>query len=376
MPDRLANAHDSGAPSPADPPQKGRTSPFALYGAGGVTGRLVLAAALRRGHRPTLIGRDLTKLHAIAEPHGLPVKEARLDDPAALANALAGRSRLLNVAGPFTVTGPPLIDAALNAGVSYADVNGELAALERLLALDEIARRRGIALVGGAGFGVAASDGLVGLVDAALGGADWLRIGVAAASAYRSPAVAQSTLAVLAGGGREVRDGQMVRRRLAARRWTPSLQDGARLAFASAPLAELAAARRVAPAKDIVAGVPMPVGQAAALSLIAPLLPSLLRIPAVGRAMASAGGHAASSTPPAAYRSRIFVEGGRGARRVIGRLEGGEGYALAAELAVLAVEAMAGSALRGAHTPASAFGLDFIRQASGVTITVAEVTGS
>jgi hypothetical protein len=74
---------------------------------------------------------------------------------------------------------------------------------------------RDVALVGGAGFEAAAADGLIAKVVAAIGGSDTLRIGVAADSAFKSTAVAESTLEVLA-----------------------------QIVFASAPLAELAAATR------------------------------------------------------------------------------------------------------------------------------------
>ena len=180
---------------------------------------------------------------ALAAPRGLEFRQANLADPESLAVALKGRRALLNVAGPFSETGVPLIRAALSAGLSYADLNGEAPALQRLLDMDGEARRAGLTLVGGAGFGIAASDGLAAMVSEALGGADWLRISVASDSAHDSPAVAESTLAVLAGGGREIIDGEVVRRNLGRRRWRVLGADGSRQAFASAPLADLVGAR-------------------------------------------------------------------------------------------------------------------------------------
>lgn len=357
MTTELANAHQ-----PA----------WALYGATGLTGKLVLEQAIRRGHRPMLIGRDRQKLERLAAPHGLPVVQATLEDTPAIAQALAGQRLLLNVAGPFDLTGMPLMRAALSAGVHYADLNGELPALQQLLQMDGAARRSGVSLVGGSGFGVAATDGLAAMVSEALGGADWLRLSVAADSAFSSPAVGESTLAAVSAGGREVVLGQIVRRPVGRRRWTERLPDGTKQAFASAPLAELAAARHATGAPDIIAGVPMPAAQAAVLSVIAPLLPQLLKIPAIRKQMLAASGHAGSASDREPV-SRVWVEGGRGERRIQARLEGGEGYALAADLAVEAVEALcAGKAKIGAHTPATAFGPDFIRGARSVRITLEE----
>jgi hypothetical protein len=58
----------------------------------------------------------------------------------------------------------------------------------------------------------------------------------------------------------------------------------------------------------------------------------------------------------------------------MGRLEDGDGYLMAAELAVLAVEAICcGKPPIGAHTLATAFGPDFIRSASVVRITLEHI---
>lgn len=343
---------------------------WAMFGATGVTGKLVLARAVARGHRPLLIGRDPEKLRALGAPHNLPVLQAQLEDEAAIKAGLAGRRLLLNVAGPFAVTGRPLIRAALAAGVHYADLNGELPALQQLLAQDKQARGAGVTLVGGAGFGIAASDGLAALVSQALGGAEWLRIGVAADSAFSSPAVGESTLAILSEGGCEITAGELVRRRLGRRRWNAALPDGSQQTFASAPLADLVAARHATEAREIVAGVPMPGAQAILLSLIAPLLPSLLKFSFVRKQMLAASGHEGAASGD--HVSRVWVEGRRGDRTVKALLEAGEGYAVAADLAVRAVEALcAGAVPTGAHTPVTAFGTGFISGADGVRITLA-----
>jgi saccharopine dehydrogenase (NAD+, L-lysine-forming) len=355
MPAQLATAH-------------ART--WALFGATGMTGRMVLARTLAKGHHPDLLGRDSPALAALARETGLSARPVRLDDTQTLVDELEGRPLVLNVAGPFTRTGEPLIQAAMAAGADYIDLNGELPALERLLALDEEARQAGMALIGGAGFGVAATDGLAAQVSERLGGAVWLRLGVAADSAFSSPAVGESTLAVLAGGGFEVEGGELVPRAIARRRWRIRLPDGGRLTFASAPLAELAAVHRATGASAIVAGAPIGSPQAAVLSALAPLLPRLLRIPAVRRRLAAAGGHAGASGAPAARVSRVIVEGGKGGRKAAALLEGGEGYALAADIAALAIEALlAERPPPGAYTPATAFGPNFISRAPGVRIT-------
>jgi short subunit dehydrogenase-like uncharacterized protein len=63
-----------------------------IYGAYGFTGRLVVEAALRSGHRPVLAGRDARQLAAMAASTGLAVMPLSLDDPAALQAAVHSKS--------------------------------------------------------------------------------------------------------------------------------------------------------------------------------------------------------------------------------------------------------------------------------------------
>ncbi len=346
-----------------------KPSPIAIYGATGVTGQLLLDALLARGLPPRLIGRNAARLQLLAAQHDLPAMAAPLEDAVALATALAGVEVLVNVAGPFAETAPPLLAACLAARCDYLDLNGELTALRLLLAQDAAAKTAGVACVGAIGFGIAATDALVRRVADALGGVDRLRLSVAADSAFGTAAVVASTLAVLAAGGHEVAAGQIVPARLARRRWHETTSDGARIAFASAPLADLAGALDAlgGAAVDIVAGVPMPAGQALAVSAIAPLLPTLLRVPAVARQLANTGGHGGGAA--AVHRSRACVTGWRGAQRQGLMLAGGEGFALAAAMAATAVERhLARRPPPGAHGPAAAYGADWIDAVPGIVV--------
>ena len=356
MPSQLANAHIS-------------TTPWALVGPTGVTGRMILERALAIGHRPHLIGRDPVKLAALAEPAGLGWSAVDLGDRAALCAALAGQKLVLNAAGPFASTAPPVIAAALASGVDYLDINGELLALEALFDRDGDAKAAGVALIGGAGFGIAASDGLAMQVARVLGGAESMRIAVAADSGFGSPAVAESTVSVIAAGGHEVRRGALVRARLARRRWNECDPSGVRRSMASAPLADLAAIRRISGVRNIITGVPMPTGQARMLSFIAPLLPTMLKFGPIRRAMANAGGHAGAAR--STYASHVWVTARRGKRTVTARLDAGEGFGCTVDIALAVIAAMlAKRPAPGAHSPATAFGADFITSVPGISIAI------
>jgi short subunit dehydrogenase-like uncharacterized protein len=71
---------------------------------------------------------------------------------------LQGVDVLLNAAGPFRETAPPLVAACLDCGVHYLDVSGEFAVFEALAAKGPSALQRGILLLPGVGFDVVATD--------------------------------------------------------------------------------------------------------------------------------------------------------------------------------------------------------------------------
>ncbi|SED50814.1 Saccharopine dehydrogenase NADP binding domain-containing protein [Amycolatopsis tolypomycina] len=98
-----------------------------VYGAYGHTGRFVVAELRERGYDVVLSGRNAAKL-----PGGRPTP---VDDPAALDRAFDGVDAVINCAGPFAETAPPIIEAAIRAGVPYVDVAAEIEANIDTLAL-------------------------------------------------------------------------------------------------------------------------------------------------------------------------------------------------------------------------------------------------
>ena len=135
-----------------------------IYGTYGFTGRLIVEEALRRGHRPILAGRDLGKLQRLSDELGLPFRRVDLNNSAALREAIGDCKLVLNTAGPFAKTSAKLIESCLRVGCHYADIAGELSHIRRLQSLDKRARKRGIAILTGAGFGVTFGECLAHLV--------------------------------------------------------------------------------------------------------------------------------------------------------------------------------------------------------------------
>lgn len=108
----------------------GTADAVVVYGATGHTGRFVVAELLGRGYDPVVSGRDAAQLTVLAAEQwgGVAVRPATVDDPGSLDRALAGAAAVVNCAGPFAVTGGPVVEAALRAGIPYVDVSAEIEA--------------------------------------------------------------------------------------------------------------------------------------------------------------------------------------------------------------------------------------------------------
>jgi hypothetical protein len=105
------------------------TAAVVVYGATGHTGRFIVAELRRRGIATVISGRDAARLEALAaEWADVVVRPATVDDASSLDRALAGAAAVINCAGPFAVTGGPVVAAALRAGIPYVDVAAEIEA--------------------------------------------------------------------------------------------------------------------------------------------------------------------------------------------------------------------------------------------------------
>ncbi|MCP4429031.1 MAG: NAD(P)H-binding protein, partial [Chloroflexi bacterium] len=149
-----------------------------LYGAYGYTGQLVVEEALRRGHRPVLAGRNEAKLTPLARKYGLDGLAFGLDDAEKLRTAVAPFDLVFHAAGPFAITGDPMIRACLAGGAHYVDITGEIAVFENTFRYTEQARQKGVTLMSGVGFDVVPTDCLARYVADQLPGAAELELAI------------------------------------------------------------------------------------------------------------------------------------------------------------------------------------------------------
>jgi len=337
-------------------------SELLIYGANGYTGRLLAERALEVGLRPVLAGRNGAEIHALAAELGLPAKVFDLGSPAVVREGIAGAAVVLHAAGPFSATSRPMVDACLSAGAHYVDVTGEIAVLEAVAARDAEAREHNVMLLPGAGFDVVPTDCMAAHVKRRLPGAVRLRLGVAGVGGGISRGTARTMLEGI-GGGTLVRKGGRI------------------VALRRTPRAEIDFGRGPRPALGLSWGDVATAWHSTRIPDIEvyfALTPTLARVASIPHAvkrvlgsgpLRSLLGRAIRSRPPgpsperrARGRSIVVAEAWDGeGRSVRSRLETVEAYTLTAWTAVeIARRALAGQAAPGSHTPATAYGPDFV----------------
>ncbi len=333
-----------------------------IYGANGYTGQLLAERAVEVGLAPVLAGRSEDGVRALAARLRLPSRVFALDSPAGLREGIAGAAVVLHAAGPFSATSRPMVDACLAAGAHYVDVTGEIAVLEAVAARDAEARHAGLMLLPGAGFDVVPTDCMAAHVKRALPKAVRLRLGVAGVGGGVSRGTART---MLEGIGR----GTLIRRggRIVALAQTPRTE----IDFGRGPRpalglswGDVATAWRSTGIPDIEVYFALTPSLARVATLphgVKRLLGSPLLRPLLGRGIRR---RPPGPTPEQRARGRSIVVAqawDAAGRSVRSRLETVEAYTLTAWTAVeIARRALAGGAVPGAHTPATAYGPDFV----------------
>jgi short subunit dehydrogenase-like uncharacterized protein len=131
-----------------------------VFGATGVTGRQVAGYLHERatevGARWAAAVRDAAKLERVLDEDGVLAPEtiaAELGDAESL-TAMASRARVvLNLAGPYTIHGRPVIEACVAGSAHYVDLSGEIPFVRQVIdAFDSRAAVAGVKLVQVCGF--------------------------------------------------------------------------------------------------------------------------------------------------------------------------------------------------------------------------------
>ncbi|RRO19217.1 saccharopine dehydrogenase [Saccharopolyspora rhizosphaerae] len=340
-----------------------------IYGANGFTGRLVADLAVERGERPVVAGRDPGKVAAFAAPRGLESRIFDLSEPARVAEMLHDIDVVAHCAGPFSATAAPVVEACLRSGTHYLDITGEIDVFESIFARHEDARAAGVVLLPGSGFDVVPTDCLAAMVAAELPGATNLDLAFQAGGRI-SPGTLKSALEGAALGGRARVDGELRTVPLAWRRREVAFPSGPRQ-VTSLPWGDVATAYRSTGIGTITTFARLPVPEVG--DGVGKLGQKVLGSAPVQRAGKAAIG-AFVKGPGRATRQHSWVEVFAEATDAEGRsvsaaLIGPDTYDMTADAVLRSVSALVADApAPGAHTPATAFGADFIRRLHGVKI--------
>ncbi|HUO04624.1 MAG TPA: saccharopine dehydrogenase NADP-binding domain-containing protein [Candidatus Binataceae bacterium] len=121
----------------------------AVLGGAGDMGRVIVRELAASNRVPELViaDRDLEKAQLIATDAGIRsahALEVDLFDPKRLRDVIRGCTLVVNAAGPYFRTGPPVLEACLDEHAGYLDLGDDFEAADLLLASNRTARAAGI----------------------------------------------------------------------------------------------------------------------------------------------------------------------------------------------------------------------------------------
>lgn len=339
-----------------------------VLGASGRTGSLIARRLHEAGVPLVLVGRDRERLASVAAGLG--------DAPRLLVGSLQAKLAadppgvVISTVGPFTTTAPQ-VAGACPPGTHYVDVANEFSAVEKTLNLGTHAAAREQAFVSGAGFGVLATESVLLRLCEGRPPPTRVRVDAMAAIALEAgvigSALAGTIVEIASFGGREVRQGHLVRSRLAAHPVQLTTPDGDVLSTGSGASGELIAAWRASNAEFVISASSEGPSGAIVRSFL-PALSALFRLPGVSRVATSAIARIpfrAQDMPRRSSWAHARAEWSDGTARE-GWLRVGDGTDFtAAVTAEVAQRLLRGEGRPGSHTPGALFGPQLAEAAGG-----------
>ncbi len=185
-----------------------------LYGANGYTGKLIAKLASAYGLKPILAGRTEASIKPLADELQLPYRIFDLDDKTQLETALSEVKLVLHAAGPYVYTAKQMIEACLQAGVHYIDINGDIAVFEMLKKYDAAAIEQNIMVMPGVGFDVVPTDCIALQLKNKMPDATHLKLAFASIGGGLSHGTAITMAGKIGEGGAARENGRIVRKPL------------------------------------------------------------------------------------------------------------------------------------------------------------------
>jgi short subunit dehydrogenase-like uncharacterized protein len=338
---------------------------WAIYGASGYTGALIAKEAVARGEKPLLFGRSEERLRAVAEPLGLSFTVVDNDSLAGLVKAL---DLVVNVAGPFSTTMAPVLDACIRGTAHYLDLSNEFESVQQLFRDAARVRAVGITAVPAVGFGTVASDAVAAHAVGRLNNPVAVEVATFADNASGGPATTASVLDVLGRGGVRIVDGAVQRAPLGRGIHRINTPLGGR-SIVPVATGDLVTVRQTTGMRTVSASV--------GFAVPAPLLISgLPAISFAARTRLLRGMPDSRRRAEHVYRSYAWARAtDADGSTVESWLETGEGYAFSASAAVSAVQGVLANPLATVATIATVLGTDFALSIEGTTIAALDDKG-
>jgi short subunit dehydrogenase-like uncharacterized protein len=346
-----------------------------VFGATGYTGRFVAERLAAAGVAPVLAGRNLDRLHELADRiGGAGVVKADVMRQNSVFDLVQEGDVLVSLVGPFVKWGDPAVRAAIAAKAVYVDSTGEPAFIRRVFEeFGPPAERAGASLLTAMGF-----DWVPGLLAGALAvreaGEDAVRVDVGYYTLGAGPPSAgtkESMIGVTLDKGFAFRGGRLTEDRLAARRRSFHVKGREREAV-SVPSAEHFTLPAAFPhLRDV--DVYLSVGPFSRAIQAATLANSVLtRLPGAKPLMRFAGEQAAGLLPTAepgetagalSWVAAVASDASGEALAEV-HVSGADPYEFTAAFIAWAARraASAGVEGTGALSPVNAFGLDALEQ--------------
>lgn len=185
-----------------------------LYGANGYTGKLIAKLAATYNLQPILAGRTEANIKPLAAELQLPYRIIDLDNKEQLENALSAVKLVLHAAGPYVYTAKQMIEACLQTGVHYIDINGDISVFEMLKKYDAVAKENNIMVMPGVGFDVVPTDCIALQLKNKMPDATHLKLAFASIGGGLSHGTATTMTGKIGEGGAARENGMIVRKPL------------------------------------------------------------------------------------------------------------------------------------------------------------------
>ena len=187
---------------------------FLLYGANGYTGKLIAKLSSTYNLQPILAGRTEANIKPLADELQLPYLIIDLNNKAELETALSTVKLVLHAAGPYVHTAKQMIEACLQTGVHYIDINGDIAVFEMLKKYDAAAKEKNIMVMPGVGFDVVPTDCIALQLKNQMPDATHLKLAFASVGGGLSHGTAITMAGKIGEGGAARENGKIVRKPL------------------------------------------------------------------------------------------------------------------------------------------------------------------